>query len=137
MSTTQLAVGVAALSMIGSGIVSLVLPQPAPFIVNGLRMDAGIITQDRTITTDQTAFYAQWAATVEDATGESIRRCEGSGANAYSPGRKAVTFRLEDWTGKPGCTWESLPPGLYALRASWRAGEWSTSIKSETFEVTR
>jgi len=137
MSMTQLAIGIAAMSAIGSAALQLALPRPVPFEVASLEVKDGAVLQDRTVTTDQPAFYAQWAATVETASGDSIRGCEGNGANAYMAGRKVVTFSLEDWTGKPSCTYASLKPGVYRLRASWHWGEHYTSKTSPTFEVTR
>lgn len=116
----------------------MVLPEPVPFVVHSLAYSEGVVTQDRTITTDEPAFFAQWTATVENAdTGQSLRRCEGSGANGYPPGRMAVSFTLEEWTGRDNCTVASLLPGHYTLRATWRWGEESTAMKSEPFEVTR
>ena len=136
MSISDLGIGMAAVAAVVSTALQLVLPQPAPLVINNLTYADGIVTQDRTLNTDQPAFYAQWTATVENAeTGESLRWCEGSGANGYPPGQKAVTFTLADWTGRATCTPDSLPPGLYALRASWRWGAESTSFKSAVFEV--
>lgn len=138
MSATQLGVGIVFLSMIGSAALQVVLPEAQPFTINALTYSNGIVTQDRTIATDQPAFYAQWAVTVENVdTGDSLRQCEGFGANAYPPGRKAVSFTLPDWTGRPGCTLESIPAGRYALRGSWRWGEHSAALKSSVFEVTK
>lgn len=113
-----------------------ILPQPPAFVVHELNYEAGIVTQDRSIATNEVAFYAQWAVTVEDVeTGASVRWCEGAGANAYPPGRRAVQFSLPDWTGRTLCTPESLPAGRYALRGSWRWGDHYTSVKSNVFEV--
>lgn len=138
MSMTQLGIGIAGLAAVGSLALQMMLPHPVPFVVNEIALVGGVVIQDRTVITDHPAFYAQWAATVEDAdTGESLRQCEGSGANSYPPGRKAVHFTLDEWTGRPGCTLASLPPGRYALRASWRWGETFTSSKSEPFEVAQ
>lgn len=138
MSMTQTIIGGTALVLALNWAVGAILPEPIPIDVISLSYADGMVTQERTITTDQTAFYAQWAATVENAdTGDSIRWCEGSGANAYPPGHRAVVFTLADWTGNQRCTPESLPAGRYALRASWRWGEHSTSRKSEVFEVAK
>jgi len=136
MSMTQTLIGGGALVLALNFAVQAILPQPTPIVVHGLTYLDGAVIQERTISTDQTAFYAQWAVTVENAdTGESLIWCEGNGANAYPPGHRVVQFTLADWTGRTTCTPESLPPGRYALRASWRWGGDGTSAKSEPFEV--
>ena len=133
---TQLAVGMTAITAAATLALQSVLPNAPPITINSLRYDAGQVIQDRTIATDGQAFYAQWAVTVENAeTGESLIWCEGNGANAYPPGTRAVVFSLQDWTGRDECTADSLPPGVYALRGSWRWGEDWTSAKSLPFEV--
>jgi len=140
MSMTQTLIGGGAMVLALNFAVSAILPEPAPIEVHSLVYLAGEIYQERTITTDQPAFPILWTATVENAdTGESVIWCEGNGVNGYPPGYRVVLFRsLADWTGRDECTVESLPPGRYALRASWRWGESnSTSAKSEPFEVVR
>lgn len=111
---------------------------PAPvFQINSLTVDpmTGMVAQDRTINTNQPAVTLVWTGVVEDAHGDDIQRCAGTGVRGYKPGRKVVLFTLEDWTGAPGCTFASLPPGQYRLRGSWRGGEVSTGAYSDTFEV--
>lgn len=136
MSGVNTLIGVLAVAAIGSFGARVILPAPSPIQVHSIAMVEGRVMQSRTITVDGPAFYAQWAATVADAeTGESLIWCEGSGANAYPPGSKEVAFTLEDWTGSERCTLDSLPPGVYVLRASWQWGEKTTSKVSEPFEV--
>lgn len=138
MSMFNTVIGGAGLVVAATVALQSMLPGPPPFVVNSLNYEAGVVTQDRTITTSAPAFYAAWAATVENAdTGESLHWCEGNGANAYPPGRRAVEFSLQDWTGNPLCTFASLPSGRYALRASWAWGGQSTAAKSPIFTVDK
>ena len=130
------AVGIGFSVVLGTIGLRAVLPEPPAMVVNALTMNNGMVTQDRTITTTGDAFYMQWAATVVNVdTGESIHWCEGRGANAYGPGRKAVEFTLPEWTGSATCTLESLPPGQYILRAAWMWGNQNASARSNVFEV--
>lgn len=140
MSMSQLAIGVTAAVGLATLALQTVLPDPAPIEVQSLVYDQGQVLQERTIYTKQDAFPIAWTATVENAeTGDSVRWCEGSGANGYPPGHRVVEFRnLAEWTGRAECTVDSLPPGTYSLRATWRWGENnSVSKKSNVFEVTQ
>lgn len=138
MSLVQTGIGIAGAVLALNFAVSAILPEPVRIQVQALAYDNGVITQERTVRTENQAFYAQWAATVENAdTGESVRWCEGSGANAYAAGHKVVTFTLPDWTGRKECTPESLPPGRYVLSATWHWGVRDAAMKSEPFEVNQ
>ena len=136
MSVSQAMAGFAVAVAVGHIAVQAVLPAPAPIIIHGITYDAGMVLQDRTVQTDEAAFFAGWAATVVNAaTGESLRWCEGSGAFPYKPGRMVIEFTLPEWTGRAECTPESLPPGEYYLRGVWSWGDRQASRESASFEV--
>lgn len=133
MSFTQTVIGGGILAVALNAALSLVLPDPTGIVVHGLTYKNGLVTQDRTVLTNEAAFYAQWAAMVVDAqTGDVVPGCMGSGAAPYPSGRKAVTFSLANWTGNPHCTIDSLEPGrAYDLQAVWSWGDDSVSAKQE------
>ena len=136
MSMLQVSSGVAALAAAGAIAVKAILPGPAPIQVHELRFEAGIVYQDRTVTTNGEAFFAQWAARVEDAeTGDVVPWCVGSGAWPYEPGRRSVSLPLPEWVGNDACTADSLPPGLYVPVAVWSWGDDQTSHRGLAFEV--
>lgn len=135
---TQTIIGGGALVLALNFAVGAILPQPAPIEVHSLAYADGGVIQARTINTEQDAYPLAWTATVERAdTGDSIRLCEGSGANGYPPGYREVVFpSLAEWTGRIACNVSALEPGFYRLRATWAWGEgYSVSAKSEPFEV--
>lgn len=145
-ATRDRAVTMITQSVLGVGIVAAVVAitlktalspfAPIPLDVHSLVYEAGTVFQDRTITTDGTAFYAQWAAAVIDvATGDPVPWCSGSGSFPYQPGHKVKEFPLATWVGNENCTPENLNPGTYFLRASWQWGTEQTSKDSEPFEV--
>lgn len=136
MSVSQTVVGIGVLTAVGTMFLQAVLPAPMPLTVNSLTYEAGIVSQDRTVVTDGTAFYAQWAAAVIDmSTGDIVPWCSGSGSFPYQPGHKVKQFPLAEWVGNANCTADSLNAGTYFLRASWQWGATQTSRDSEPFEV--
>lgn len=138
MSMSQALLGASIITAVGYAAINLVLSPllPAPITVHSLTYQSGIVSQDRTIVTDGTSFYAQWAAAVIDtATGEAVPWCTGSGSFPYQPGHKVKEFPLAEWVGNANCTADSLNPGTYFLRASWQWGATQTSRDSAAFEV--
>ena len=138
MSVTQTTIGGAVVFAVLQFSMWAILPTPMPISVHSLTIDSqsDVVALDRTIPDfGHPAVTLIWTATVEDANGDSIIRCEGSGVRGFLPGRKIIRFTLPSWTGRDGCTLSSLKPGLYRLRASWRGGEVSTGVISDPFIV--
>lgn len=136
MSLTQTLIGGGVFVAVGSALLQMVLPAPAPITVHSLAFENGFVIQDRTVATSD-PFYASWAAQVVDnETGEKLPWCFGSGSFAYKPGRRGVSLELSEWVGNPACTVESLPPGTYRLTAAWHWGESQAGAESKPFEVS-
>lgn len=133
---THTLIGASVLTAALSAALSAVLPAPPAIVVHRLAIDGDTVTQDRTVNGHGEAFYMAWAAGVFDAaTGDAVTWCQGSGAFAYALGRKEVHMGLPDWTGREDCTYDSLPPGSYVLRATWSWGDTQESAQSQVFEV--
>ena len=133
---TQTVIGTVALIAALNVAVDALLPSPPAIEVHSLTFDGQTVTQDRTVTGSGDAFYMSWAASVIDLdTGAPVQHCSGNGAFAYATGRKAVQMDLPNWTGRDGCTPDSLPPGAYELHAVWSWGDQQKSAASEPFTI--
>ena len=132
MSMTQTVIGGGVLFAVGSAILQVVLPAPAPITVHSLAFEYGFVIQDRTVTTSE-PFWASWAAQVINAdTGQKVDGCFGEGAFAYEPGNKVARLSLQEWVGSDDC---SLSSGSYYLAAAWYWGDSQLGAKSDVFEV--
>ncbi len=131
-----MATGIAAVSAAGVMLLKSILPGLPPIEVHDLHYDAGVIYQDRTVRTDEPAFFAYWTAKIVRAdTGEPVPWCAGYGSWAYEPGRATYPLPLPEWVGNPACTVESLNPGIYRPVAVWSWGDDQTSHEGEPFTV--
>lgn len=138
MSMTQTIIGGALMVGMGTALLHAVLPSPTPFVIHSLAFVDGVVEQDRTISTNDYAFYAQWATAVINAdTQEPVTGCMGSGAFPFRAGRSTKHYYLQDWTGQTDCTLDNLGPGSYYLRGSWQWGEQQASMESPVFEVAQ
>lgn len=121
---------------------------PTPIDVHDLHLERtcswagqeweGCIAQDRTVTPSGGAatHSALWAAQIVDlATGDVVPWCEGAGGADYRSGRATVLIPLPLWVGAASCTLESLPPGQYLPRATWRWGVESETHAGSPFTV--
>ena len=109
-----------------------VAPVPAAIVIHSLTVDNGVITQDRTVSTEG-RFTAVWnARIVDENTGAAVPNCYGSGVWHYSPGRQAVDIPLREWVGNNLCT---LQPGRYQAMAIYEAGTFKASARSKVFIV--
>lgn len=124
MSFSHTIVGVVALSALGSLATSLILPPPPLIVINSLRYEKGMITQDRTINTEAEVAFMEWRAEIVDAkTGEPVPECQGQGTWNYTAGRKAVPMTLARWTGNDNCSEKVLTsPEGYFPRATYTWG---------------
>lgn len=132
----QTVVGTIALALIGGVAVNLVLPGPQPIVVHSLTYSDGVVHQERTITTEQPAFFAAWTAQIVDAaTGLPVPHCNGSGSWPYPAGYRVADIPLAEWVGNPLCTPESLDPTKqYRPVAAWYWGEDQTSHSGQPFK---
>jgi hypothetical protein len=134
--TTQTIIGAAALIAALNVAVDAVLPTPRPIEVHSLTFDGQTVTQDRTVIGTGDAFYMAWAATIIDFdTGASVPHCSGDGAFAYATGRHVVEMDLPHWTGREGCTPDTLEPGDYVARATWSWGDQQKTADSAPFTI--
>jgi hypothetical protein len=136
MSVINTAVGGVGAVAIGTAVLQAVLPGPAPIVVHQLSYEAGIVTQDRTVTTNAPVFFAKWRAQVVNvATGDPLRRCTGGGTWNYKSGRAAYSMPLSQWVGSDACPASSLPEGAYRLIATWSWGDEQTHAQSPVFAI--
>jgi len=134
MHMTQMVVGTGFLAGVLHLAVVAVVPAPPPIVINLLAYESGDVVQDRTINRPG-KFSAVWEAEVISAkTGQAVPGCKGRGDWDYAPGNKQVRMALSEWVGSDDC---DLTPGKYQLFARYRAGEWGTTARSETFEVAK
>ena len=130
---TQFTIGTGALVLAMQGIWAVIGPTPPPIIVHSITYDAGMITQDRTITTAG-PFKVVWEAAIIDAkTGRIVTGCSGSGAWDYPPGSLSPSFPVAEWVGNDAC---DLSPGVYVPMATYSAGEFRLVARGDAFEVT-
>ena len=133
---TQTVIGIGALVVALNAGLAVVLPSPPAIQVHSLTFDGQTVTQDRTVSGSGDAFYMAWAATVKDAsTLEAVHHCSGDGAFAYATGRHVVEMDLPRWTGREGCTPDSLPPGEYVVSATWSWGDQQATADSAPFTI--
>lgn len=136
MSTSNLIVG----GVIVGGALQLVawtvLPEEQPIRVHSLIYQDGVVYQDRTVTTEDEFFPAQWRAVIVSASNnEPISGCSGEGFWPYTAGRRVAQIPLSEWVGAEGCTPEYLRSigGEFYPVASWYWGNDKTSQTGETF----
>jgi hypothetical protein len=117
--------------------VSVVLPVPPAIEVHRLELNAGIVTQDRTVRADSAVFWMHWtAAVIDPVTRLPVAGCRGSGGFNYPTGHKVAVLTLPEWTGAPGCTMDSLPSGTpLQLSATYVWGDNQVSARSDVFTV--
>lgn len=133
---TQTAIGAGALIVALNAGLAVILPSPPAITVHSLTFDGTMVVQDRTVNGSGDAFYMAWAATVKHAdTLEAVHHCSGDGAFAYATGRHVVEMDLPHWTGREGCTPDSLTPGEYILRATWSWGDKQATADSPPFRI--
>ena len=129
---------VGAVALAATWVIGLAVPAPPPITVHSLSYERGVVTQDRTVVSDDEVMLMAWSAQVVNAaTGEPVLGCTGSGTWPYAAGRREFAMPLDRWVGSLACMPGMLEPGQYYLRAvySWR--DWSTTAASPMFEVTR
>jgi len=137
MQFTQLAIGGAAVIgflqlAIINPIKARLAPLPPPIIVHSLEYADGMITQDRTVSTDA-PFVAAWSAQIIDTkTGRAVSGCEGSGVWPYPSGRIAPSMSVAEWVGSDAC---ELPQGKYQPVVTFQAGTWKDVTRGAVFEV--
>lgn len=135
MHFTQIAVaGIAVIGAIQIALVEplkrTVLPPQPPIIVHSLEWRAGVIVQDRTVTSIG-KFTAAWDAEIRDVTtGLVVPGCKGSGVWPYDPGRASHNIPLAEWVGNSECR---LARECYQAIAKYEAGTFSTSARSPVF----
>lgn len=111
--------------------VSPLIPQP-PIVIHDLVYANGVVTQDRTVTTDG-PWTGIWEADIIDTkTGEVVENCHGEGVWDYPPGRRRPEIPFREWVGNKLC---ELPPGEYQLVAIYRAGTFKTLFRGDVFKV--
>jgi hypothetical protein len=138
MHISQMAIGGAAVIgflqlAIINPIKTRLAPLPPPIIVHSLEYADGMITQDRTVSTDG-PFVAAWSAQIINAqTGRAVIGCEGSGVWPYPPGRIAPSMSVAEWVGSDACV---LGVGKYQPIVTFQAGSWENVTRGEVFEVT-
>jgi hypothetical protein len=108
------------------------LPPPPPIVVHSIEVQANTVIQDRTVNGDA-KFTAVWSAEIKDArTGRTVPNCAGSGSWTYATGRSQPEIPLTEWVGNADCV---LPAGSYQALASYEAGTFRTTARSDIFEV--
>lgn len=130
MSLTQTLAGI---GVIAGGLVALtgvVIPKVPPIEVHVLEYEAGMVHQDRTVTTDAEFFHASWVAQIQDSGGRVI--CTGEGSWPYSAGTRIVDIPLDEWVGDEGCL-DRLTAGPYTPIASWFWGSDQTTHVGDPF----
>ena len=130
MSLTHTVAGV---GVIAGGLVALtglVIPEVPPIEVHALQYEAGVIHQDRTVTTESEYFFASWRAEIKDQSGLIV--CEGGGTWNYTAGQFVAAIPLDVWVGDEGCL-ERLTAGPYTPIASWFWGSDQTTHVGEPF----
>lgn len=136
MSTTNMIVGGAVVGGLLQLTLSLVLPEEKPIVVHSLRYEGGKVFQDRTITTEDEFFPAQWKAVIVSVeTQRPVDGCSGQGFWPYPEGRKTAPIPLTEWVGSETCTPEYLQSlgGEFYPVAYWYWGNDKTDHTGETF----
>lgn len=135
MSFTHTSIGIAAIVAVGTALIQTIAPETKHITVHEITYDAGMVTQSRTVRTDDGGpFFAEWRAEVIDAeTGEPVDACSGSGSWNYNAGHADVSMTLSRWTGTE-CTKHDLPAS-FSLRATWRWGSDQTSGQSPVYTL--
>jgi hypothetical protein len=136
MTMTHLAAGVTGIAMAIAAILGAVVPKPAsppPIVIHSLKYQDGAIIQDRTVSA-QGKFTAIWSAQIVDvATGQPVPECYGTGVWGYAPGAQSPAIPIAEWVGNDACR---LGPGAYQALASYEAGTFRTTARSDIFRVT-
>lgn len=133
---TPTIVGAAALAIMGSLAVQLVPDLSTPIVLNTLSYSEGMMTVDRTVTTDKPAFFMRKSSQiVNTATGESIPECEGIKNENFREGRVKATVTMATWSGNPLCTPEVLGSGQFVPLAVYIWGDHQKAFMGEPFTV--
>jgi hypothetical protein len=136
MTVTHLAAGVTGIAMAIAAILGAVVPKPPappPIVIHSLEYQDGTIIQERTVSA-QGKFTAIWSAQIVDlATGQPVQDCYGTGVWGYAPGEQSPAIPIAEWVGNAACV---LPAGSYQALASYEAGTFRTTARSDIFEVT-
>jgi hypothetical protein len=135
MSATHVVTGFTLAAAIVQGVILVTFPIP-PIEVHSLNYDAGVIHQDRTITTDSEFFPAEWRATIISAeTFLPVAGCTGRGFWNYTEGNRVAELALPVWVGQDGCTREYLQMigGEFYPVASWHWGDEFTKQTGRKF----
>jgi hypothetical protein len=135
MTFTQTIAGVLGIPFVIASVISGVIPKtpPPPIVVHEIRVQGDTVIQDRTVS-GGAKFTAVWSAEIRDAaTGKVVPGCSGSGSWTYAPGRSQPQMPLVEWVGNDACR---LGPGAYQALASYEAGTFRTTARSDIFKVT-
>lgn len=137
MSWSQLWVGIAATTVVGSMMATQVIPVVgSPVTLKELSYADGMITIERVIVTRDPFFFAQRRAyLVNEATNESLEQCEGTKNQRILPGAIKETQTLAAWTGNPACRPESIPPGIYSPIAVYIWGDHTYNFAGTSFTI--
>lgn len=136
MSATQAGIGVALVGAVIAILADAVLPEGPPISVASIKYHDGMITVDRTITSNNASVYMRRSTELLDAkTGERVLFCAGVADINYPTGHVVRTVPLAQFIGNPECTPDALPPGLYTPNAIYVMGERQVQVMGETFRI--
>jgi len=135
-TTAATAIGIMLLTVMGSLAVQLVPDMVQPIKINSMTYSRGMVTIDRTITTNNELFFMRKSGQVINrTTGDTVPGCDGIKSANFRAGRTKVTVTLEEWIGNTNCTPAMLTPGDYALQAVYIWGDHQAAFIGAPFTI--